>query len=279
MDKFAVFGNPIAHSKSPDIHRLFAEQTGIEHQYGRVLAPIEHFEQSLEQFFVRGGLGANITVPFKERAYEYAHKLTKRAKLSGAVNTLKMIEDNQVFGDNTDGVGLLADLQRLNFISQGQHILIIGAGGAAKGVISPLLESGCKITITNRTFARAQAIADKFFVLGHIQAVDIKSLLSPDFDLIINATASGLSGSIPEISPLIFHDDSACYDMYYQQGLTSFLDFAQRNNVSRLADGLGMLVGQAAHAFALWYGVLPEIESVLTILRKELQHESGYSIS
>ncbi|MBC8944446.1 MULTISPECIES: shikimate dehydrogenase [Xenorhabdus] len=271
MNNFAVFGNPIAHSKSPYIHRLFAEQTGIEHQYGQILAPIEHFEQSLEQFFVQGGLGANITVPFKERAYEYAHKLTKRAKLSGAVNTLKIVEDNQILGDNTDGVGLLADLQRLNFISQGQHILIIGAGGAAKGVISPLLESGCKITITNRTFARAQAIADKFSVLGHIQAVDIKSLLSPDFDLVINATASGLSGNIPRISPSIFYNNSTCYDMYYQQGLTPFLDFAKRNNVSRLADGLGMLVGQAAHAFELWHGILPKVEPILTTLRKELR--------
>jgi shikimate dehydrogenase len=269
MDKFAVFGNPISHSKSPYIHKLFAEQTGVEHKYGKVFAPIEHFEQILAQFFSQGGLGANITVPFKERAYKYANKLTQRAKLSGAVNTFKLIENNQLLGDNTDGLGLLADLQRLNFISKGQRILIIGAGGAAKGVISPLLDSGCTITITNRTFARAQAIVEKFSVFGHIQAVEMEDLLTPDFDLIINATASSLNDSLPDISPLIFHNDSACYDMYYQQELTPFLKFAQRNGIFRLADGLGMLVGQAAHAFELWHGVLPKVEPVLAILKQE----------
>ncbi|PHM31009.1 shikimate dehydrogenase [Xenorhabdus innexi] len=270
MDRFAVFGNPIAHSKSPYIHQLFAQQTGIEHQYGRVLAPLECFEQVLEQFFKQGGLGANITVPFKERAYECAHQLSERAKRCGAVNTLKLIENNQLLGDNTDGVGLFADLQRLNFISKGQNVLIIGAGGAAKGVISPLLDFGCSVTITNRTFTRAQGIVNMFSSFGHIQAVEIQSLLAPDFDLIINATASGLDGSVPEISPSIFRNDSACYDMYYQSQLTPFLHFAQRNGVSCLADGLGMLVGQAAHAFELWHGVLPEVEPVLAALREEL---------
>ncbi|WP_446470049.1 shikimate dehydrogenase [Xenorhabdus stockiae] len=270
MDKFAVFGNPIAHSKSPYIHQLFAKQTGIEHQYGRVLAPVEHFEQTLEQFFGQGGLGANITVPFKERAYECVHQLSERAKHCGAINTLKLIENNQLLGDNTDGVGLLADLQRLNFISKEQHILIIGAGGAAKGVISPLLDFGCTVTITNRTFARAQGIVNMFSSFGHIQAVEMKSLLNPDFDLIINATASGLDGSVPEIYPSVFRNGGACYDMYYQKGLTPFLNFAQKSGASFLADGLGMLVGQAAHSFELWHGVLPKVEPVLAALREEL---------
>ncbi|CDH05380.1 dehydroshikimate reductase, NAD(P)-binding [Xenorhabdus bovienii str. oregonense] len=270
MDKFAVFGNPIAHSKSPYIHRLFADQTGIDHQYGRVLAPIEHFEQTLDRFFEQGGLGANITVPFKERAYQRSDELTERARISGAVNTIKLIEGNRLLGDNTDGIGLLTDLQRLGFITKGRHILIIGAGGAAKGVLSPLLELGCAVTVTNRTFSRAQIIADKFSRLGDIQPIEMKSLLSPDFDIIINATASGIDGQIPEISPLIFRNDIACYDMYYQHGLTPFLDFARQNGISRLADGLGMLVWQAANAFELWHGVFPEIESVLTALRREL---------
>ncbi|MDX7992506.1 shikimate dehydrogenase [Xenorhabdus littoralis] len=270
MDKFAVFGNPIAHSKSPYIHRLFAEQTGIEHQYGRILSPIEHFEKILKHFFEQGGIGANITVPFKERAYQYSDELTERAKISGAVNTLKRIEGNRLLGDNTDGIGLLADLQRLNFISGAQNILIIGAGGAAKGVLSPLLSLGRSVTITNRTFERAQIIADKFSRLGDIRAIEMGTLIYPAFDSIINATSSGIDGEFPAISPLIFQNDSICYDMYYQNGLTPFLRFAQQNGVSRLADGLGMLVGQAAHAFELWHGVFPEIEPVLTALRREL---------
>ncbi|AOM42905.1 shikimate dehydrogenase [Xenorhabdus hominickii] len=270
MDRFAVFGNPIAHSKSPYIHRLFAEHTGIEHKYGRVLAPIDHFEQTLDHFFERGGLGANITVPFKEKAYQHSDELTERARISGAVNTLKRIDGNRLLGDNTDGIGLLVDLQRLNFISSGQNILIIGAGGAAKGVLSPLLSLGCPITITNRTFERAQVIANKFSLIGDVRAVEMEDLASPKFDIIINATAAGIDGQNPEISPLIFRNDSVCYDMYYQYGLTPFLSFAQQNGVSRLADGLGMLVGQAAYAFELWHDVFPEIESVLTVLRREL---------
>ncbi|CDL84360.1 shikimate dehydrogenase [Xenorhabdus szentirmaii] len=270
MDKFAVFGNPIGHSKSPYIHRLFAEQTGIDHQYGRILSPVEHFEKTLARFFEQGGIGANITVPFKERAYQYSDELTERAKISGAVNTLKRIEGNRLLGDNTDGIGLLADLQRLNFISGAQNILIIGAGGAAKGVLSPLLSLSCSITMTNRTFERAQIIADKFSPLGDIRAVEMENLISPAFDIIINATASGINGEIPAISPMVFQNNSICYDMYYQKGLTPFLRFAQQNGVSRLADGLGMLVGQAAHAFELWHGVFPEIEPVLTALRREL---------
>ncbi|CDG23139.1 dehydroshikimate reductase, NAD(P)-binding [Xenorhabdus poinarii G6] len=271
MDKFAVFGNPIAHSKSPYIHQLFAEQTGIEHQYGKVLAPVDNFEQTLTHFFSRGGLGANITVPFKERAYKYSDELTERASICGAVNTLKRIDGNRLLGDNTDGMGLLVDLQRLKFITQGQKILIIGAGGAAKGVLYPLLSIGCSIVITNRTFERAQIIANKFSLLGDIRAIEMSTidLINPDFDIIINATASGLDGQIPAISPLIFQNNSVCYDMYYQHGLTPFLKFAHQHGVSRLADGLGMLVGQAAYSFELWHGVFPEMEPVLNALRRE----------
>ncbi|MBI6550600.1 shikimate dehydrogenase [Xenorhabdus lircayensis] len=270
MDKFAVFGNPITHSKSPYIHRLFAKQTGVDHQYGRILASIEHFEQTLDHFFEQGGIGANITVPFKERAYQRSDELTERARISGAVNTLKRISGTRLLGDNTDGIGLLVDLQRLNFISQKQDILIIGAGGAAKGVLSPLLSLGCSVTITNRTFERAQIIANKFSLLGDVRAIEMETLISPDFDIIINATASGLDGQVPVISPLIFQNNSVCYDMYYQHGLTPFLNFARQNGVSRLSDGLGMLVGQAAYSFELWHGIFPEIEPVLTALRREL---------
>ncbi|AKH63076.1 MULTISPECIES: shikimate dehydrogenase [Photorhabdus] len=270
MNQFAVFGNPVTHSKSPRIHQLFADQTGIAHCYGKILAPMDKFEETLNIFLQQGGIGANVTVPFKEQAFIRANELTERARLSGAVNTLKLIGNNQLLGDNTDGIGLLADLIRLEFITQGQHILIIGAGGGARGVLSPLLEFGCDITITNRTFSRTIQIANNFSSIGNIWPVEMKTLNSPEFDLIINATASGINGEIPAISPLIFNENCVCYDMFYQANLTPFISFAKEHGVSRYADGLGMLVGQAAHSFKLWHGVLPEIAPVLLTLEQEL---------
>ncbi|MCC8376281.1 MULTISPECIES: shikimate dehydrogenase [Photorhabdus] len=270
MDQFAVFGNPVAHSKSPRIHQLFARQTGIEHRYGKILVPMSKFQEALDTFLKQGGIGANITVPFKEQAFIRANELTERARLSGAVNTLKLLNNNQLIGDNTDGIGLLTDLMRLGFITQGQHILIIGAGGAARGVLFPLLEFGCKITITNRTFSRAIQVANNFSAIGNIWPVEMKALNSPEFDLIINATASGINGEIPTISPFMFNENCVCYDMFYQANLTPFISFAKKHGVSRYADGLGMLVGQAAHSFKLWHGVLPEISPVLLTLEQEL---------
>ncbi|NHB98507.1 shikimate dehydrogenase [Photorhabdus stackebrandtii] len=270
MKQFAVFGNPVMHSKSPRIHQLFADQTGIAHCYGKILAPMGKFEETLDMFLKQGGIGANVTVPFKEQAFIRANELTERARLSGAVNTLKLLDNNQLLGDNTDGIGLLADLIRLEFITQGQHILIIGAGGGARGVLSPLLEFGCDITITNRTFSRTIQIANNFSPIGNIRPVEMKTLNSPEFDLIINATASGINGEIPVISPLIFNENCVCYDMFYQANLTPFISFAKKHGVSRYADGLGMLVGQAAHSFKLWHGVLPEIAPVLLALEQEL---------
>lgn len=166
MEKFAVFGNPIGHSKSPRIHALFAAQTGIEHPYGTVLAPLDGFETSLQAFIRAGGLGANVTVPFKERAYSAASELSERAAMAGAVNTLKVLPNGELLGDNTDGIGLLTDLQRQQLIRPQDRILLVGAGGAARGVILPLLSFGCRLTITNRTFSRAQALADAFRHLG-----------------------------------------------------------------------------------------------------------------
>ncbi|NRN30756.1 shikimate dehydrogenase [Photorhabdus heterorhabditis] len=270
MNQFAVFGNPVTHSKSPRIHQLFSEQTGIEHRYGKILAPVNKFEETLAVFLKQGGIGANITIPFKERAFIRANELTERAKFSGAVNTLKLLDNNQLIGDNTDGIGLLTDLMQRGFITQGQHILIIGAGGAVRGVLSSLLEFGCEITITNRTFSRAVQIAYDFSSIGNIRPVEMETLNSPEFDLIINATASGLNGEIPEISPLIFNENCVCYDMFYQSNLTPFISFAKKHGVSSYADGLGMLVGQAAHSFKLWHGVLPEIAPVLRTLEQEL---------
>lgn len=270
MVTFAVFGNPVGHSKSPRIHALFAAQTGIEHPYGTVLAPLDNFESTLRAFVGAGGKGANITVPFKERAYAMADELSERAALAGAVNTIKVLADGRLLGDNTDGVGLLTDLQNQRLIQPGNRILLIGAGGAARGVILPLLSFGCDITITNRTFSRAQELAQAFRHVGEISAVPMSQLAQRGFDLVINATASGIHGEVPELPPNVVNAQSRCYDMFYQPGLTPFLAWAQQQGATHFADGLGMLVGQAAHSFHIWHGVMPQIEPVLQQLHNEL---------
>lgn len=270
MPSFAVFGNPISHSKSPRIHALFAFQTGIDHTYGTVLAPHEEFEETLRSFFHGGAQGANITVPFKERAFAECDELTDRAALSGAVNTLKKLEDGRLLGDNTDGIGMLSDLERLNLIRKGDRILLIGAGGAARGVILPLLSYGCSLVVTNRTFERAQHLSHIFETRGDIQAMPLEQLMNESFDLIINATASGIKGEIPAIPQEVITPQTRLYDMYYQAGLTPFIEWAEKKGVTHYADGLGMLVGQAAHAFHLWHGVMPEIEPVLAQLKQDL---------
>ncbi|WP_455268748.1 shikimate dehydrogenase [Rahnella aceris] len=267
---FAVFGNPIGHSKSPRIHALFARQTGIDHTYGTVLAPQEAFEETLRSFFENGALGANITVPFKERAFAESDELTERAAMSGAVNTLKKFEDGRLLGDNTDGIGMLNDLERLALLKRGDRVLLIGAGGAARGVILPLLCYGCPVVVTNRTFERAQHLSHIFEKKGDIRAIALADLADESFDLIINATASGIKGQIPEIPESVLTTQTRVYDMFYQSGLTPFITWAKNNGVTHYADGLGMLVGQAAHAFYLWHGVMPQIEPVLEELKKDL---------
>lgn len=271
MDAFAVFGNPVQHSKSPAIHQHFAEQLKIEHPYGRVLAPVNAFTETLNAFLAQGGRGANVTVPFKEQAYARADLLTERAAQAGAVNTLKLLDDGRLLGDNTDGVGLVSDLQRLSLIRPGDRILLVGAGGAARGVIAPLLSLEITLTITNRTFTKAQSLADMFSESGRVEAKSMSQLSAPDFDLIINATSSGIEGGIPSLPVSLLSASVRCYDMFYQQGLTPFLSWATEHGVTKYADGLGMLVGQAAHAVLLWHGVLPEIEPVIARLKRELR--------
>jgi len=270
MERFTVFGNPIHHSKSPRIHRLFAEQTGIAHPYNTTLAPVDGFAESLANFFAAGGEGANVTVPFKEQAYAAAAQLSERAALAGAVNTLKRLADGSLLGDNTDGVGLLSDLQRQQLIDPQDRILLIGAGGAARGAILPLLSFGCELVITNRTLSRAEQLAELFNPHGKISAQSADQLAGQSFDLVINATASGLQGEIPQLPATVIGADTRCYDMFYQAGLTPFLRWATELGATQYADGLGMLVGQAAHAFHLWHGVMPEITPVLATLRSEL---------
>lgn len=270
IEKYAVFGNPIAHSKSPFIHQLFAEQLGIDHPYGRVLAPVEAFVPALEQFFAAGGQGANVTVPFKEQAFARADILTDRASAAGAVNTLKYLEDGSILGDNTDGIGLLSDLESRGLIKSGDRILLIGAGGAARGVMLPLLSAGCSVTVTNRTFSRAEALAQIFAGQGEVSARALEDLQGQRFSLIINATSSGIAGDIPALPAELITPEVRCYDMFYQKGLTPFLSWCAARGAQHYADGLGMLVGQAAHAVMLWHGVMPDTAPVIARLQREL---------
>lgn len=270
MESYVVFGNPIAHSKSPFIHQQFAEQLGIIHPYGRMLAPLDGFVETLETFFQQGGKGANVTVPFKEEASARADELTERAALAGAVNTLKHLDDGRILGDNTDGIGLLSDLERLGLIKPGFRVLLIGAGGAARGVLLPLLSLDCNVTITNRTHARAQTLVELFRHTGSVSAQAMSELSEHEFDLIINATSSGIAGETPPIPASLINSHVCCYDMFYQKGDTAFLAWCVQHGAKRYADGLGMLVGQAAHAVLLWHGILPNVEPVIASLQREL---------
>lgn len=267
---FVVFGNPIHHSKSPRIHQLFAEQCGIEHPYGRCCAPVDGFEQAVAAFFAAEGKGANVTLPFKQQAYHFASELSERAALAGAVNTLKKQDDGRVYGDNTDGIGLLTDLQRLGLIQNGDRILLIGAGGAARGVILPLLSAQCHITIVNRTHAKAAELEQVFQRFGGVQALTREALQMSEFDLIINATSSGVAGDVPDLPAGLVNASTRCYDMFYQQGDTAFLHWCRQQGATQMADGLGMLVGQAAHAFMLWHGIMPDITPVIQIVKEEM---------
>lgn len=268
IDRYAVFGHPIAHSKSPEIHAHFARQTGQSLTYEAFLAPLNGLNDSLIQFKASGGKGANITVPFKEQAFSFCNQHTPRAALAGAVNTL-VFENNIVLGDNTDGAGLVTDLtHNLEVGLSGKRILLLGAGGAARGVIGPLLEcSPASLIIANRTASRAQDLAAHFKQHGFnaVKGCGLEDVSEP-FDVIINATAASLGGELPRVSDRVLQSTSLAYDMMYGKSLTPFLRWAQQYG-ARTADGLGMLVEQAAEAFYIWRGVRPATAAVLASLR------------
>lgn len=270
MDRYAVFGNPIAHSKSPQIHRLFAEQTGQALCYEAILAPLEDFAGAARQFFSEG-LGANVTVPFKEDAYRLADQLTDRARRAGAVNTLKKLEDGRLLGDTSDGAGLVNDLHNAGIELTGKRILLLGAGGAVRGVIEPLLaQRPARLAVANRTQAKAEELARLFADLGEVQAQGFEQLSEP-VDLIINGTSASLSGALPPIpAALIVPGHTLCYDMMYGRETTAFNRWAEAQGAARTLDGLGMLVEQAAEAFQLWRGVRPDGRPVLAALRRQL---------
>ncbi|MEZ5435903.1 MAG: shikimate dehydrogenase [Pseudomonadales bacterium] len=273
-DRYAVFGNPIAHSKSPQIHTAFAQQTQQDIAYDRQLIEPNQFFASAKQFFADGGCGLNITVPFKLEAFELADVLSERAQAAGAVNTLKKMPDGKIFGDNTDGTGLLRDItENLQWPIRGKRVLVLGAGGAVRGIIAPLLaEKPSRIVIANRTLAKAEELVQLFN--AEKSAQDAKLLRASSlqiharpFDLVINGTSASLGGEMPDLDPAILNPNACCYDMMYGKQLTVFLQWAERNGAKEVADGLGMLVEQAAESFYLWRGVRPETKAVMEQLR------------
>ena len=259
--RYAVFGNPVTHSRSPAIHQMFAAQEGTAIEYERLLAEPGCFAQAAAAFFAAGGAGANVTVPFKTDACA----LSERARAAGAANTLIKQADDRIHADNTDGLGLVADISR-NFqvALAGKRILLIGAGGAARGVILPLLECRpASLTIVNRTAAKAQELAAIF----GIRAAELGQLPAAGFDIIINATSGNLSGQVPAIAPAVFAQCELAYDMAYGREPTAFMRFAAEAGARQSADGLGMLVEQAAESYRLWRGFSPTTASVLAALR------------
>lgn len=271
MNQYAVWGNPIAQSKSPRIHQLFSEQTAKPICYTAELGDNLNFDAQLRQFFANGANGANITAPFKERAFALADVHSESCLQAQACNTLKRLADGRLYADNTDGLGLVADLQRLGWLAADQRMLILGAGGATKGVLYPLLKAKQRITLYNRTLEKAVGLAENFAKFGEIQPACLAEIAEQSFDVIINATSLGLQGQYVPITPKHFAD-SRVYDMQYAPAMrTPFLDYARAQGVQKVQDGLGMLVGQAAFAFQLWEGVLPEISLVLAKLQAEMQ--------
>jgi len=269
MDRYAVIGNPIAHSKSPLIHRLFAEQTGQVMSYEALLAPLDDFAGTLHAF-LRAGRGVNVTVPFKEQAWAAAHRHTPAAERAGAVNTLAVQPDGSLLGDNTDGRGLVRDLQvNAGVQLNGARILLLGAGGASRGVIQPLLAAGpSQLCVVNRTVDKAEQLATLFNDLGPISAAGLH-WVEESVDVIINATSASLGGEVPAVSPkLIRRGHTLCYDMMYAAEPTAFNRWASEHGAARCIDGLGMLVEQAAEAFELWRGVRPDTAAVLKALRQ-----------
>lgn len=273
-DFYAVFGNPIQHSKSPAIHRMFAEQTGQDLHYTKQLVDSDKFRDSADAFFAQGGLGLNITVPFKQEAYAYAQQLTPRAERAGAVNFLAKLMDGSIIGDNTDGIGMVHDMHNLGWHIAAKRVLILGAGGAVRGVLQPLLaEHPAQVVIANRTLEKALELAKNFSDLGSVQALGYEQLAGEQFDIVINGTSASLAGELPPLPENLLREGASCYDMMYGAEPTVFLRWAEQQGAAQLADGLGMLVGQAAEAFYLWRKIRPEVVPVLTSLRRQLNEK------
>ena len=259
-DRYAVIGNPVAHSKSPEIHAAFARATGQDIEYGRLESPLHGFAETVERFRSSGGKGANVTLPFKHEAFRLCKGVSERARLAQAVNTMRFADS---FGDNTDGVGLVRDLEHVGTRLGASKVLLLGAGGAAQGVVGALLEAGvARLVIANRTVEKARALAARF---AGVTPCGFQDLAGERFDLIINATSAGLAGESPSVPPPVLKGARLAYDMVYGRD-TPFLAAARHAGV-RAIDGLGMLVEQAAESFFVWRGVRPATRPVLELVR------------
>ncbi len=271
-DAYAVMGNPISHSRSPQIHAAFAKQTKQRINYTAIQVDPGGFEQAVGNFFANGGKGLNVTVPFKREAWELADKLGPEAEHAGAVNTLLM-DNTNIVGRNTDGIGLVRDvLGNHSGTIANQSILLVGAGGAARGVLQPLLAEGPKqLVIANRTPARAHELAADFSSEGNVSGSSFDELEGQQFDFIINASAASLQGEVPPLPDSVCSQTTWCYDMMYAAKPTVFMQWATQHHAAKSLDGLGMLVEQAAESFFHWRGVRPETAVVIQQIREQLQ--------
>ena len=272
-DLYAVVGNPISHSKSPRIHSLFASETGEPVEYTAIQAPLDDFAGTVRQFFERGGKGLNVTVPFKEDAWKLADRRTERAENAGAANTLYLDDEGRLTADNTDGCGIVRDLVVNHGVVLGQaRILVLGAGGAVRGVLGPILaEHPAAITIANRTVAKADALVKLFKPVAGETALSACGFDQPrePFDVIINGTSASLQGDLPPLSPEVLGEQTVVYDMMYSLQTTTFNQWALEQGAQIVHDGLGMLVEQAAESFRIWRGISPATRPVIEELRND----------
>ena len=277
IDQYAVFGHPISHSKSPRIQQLFAQQTGQSLEYNAQDVSPAQFDANAQAFFAADGKGLNCTVPLKELAWAYADQLSERARLAKAVNTLAKQADGGILGDNTDGVGLVTDLITNHHISlTGKRLLILGAGGASRGIIGPLLD--CLpdgLLIVNRTIAKADEIAAEFAELGNVSSCEYAALAGQRFDLIINATSASLNAELPPLTDGLLAENGSCYDLAYGNRPTAFVGWGRRQQAANSLDGLGMLVEQAAEAFFIWRGIRPHTTEIIALLNAERQFHAN----
>jgi len=271
-DTYAVMGNPVAHSKSPQIHAAFAQQTGQRMTYTAIQVDPGGFAQAVGNFFAAGGKGLNVTVPFKQEAWALADQRGPEAERAGAVNTLLQDAQGRLLGRNTDGIGLLRDIrQNHGWVISGRRILLIGAGGAARGVLQPLLAEGpATLSIANRTPGRAVELARDFADLGAVHGGGFDDLSGRQFDLVINASATSLHGEVPPLPEDVLAPGGWCYDMMYGAEATPFVRWGEAHAAARALDGLGMLVEQAAESFFIWRGVRPQTAAVIDALRSGL---------
>lgn len=266
-DRYAVIGNPLSHSKSPQIHMSFAKASAQDIDYGKIEAPVDGFAASVEAFRQAGGRGINITAPFKLEAFALATRKMPRAEYAGATNCLKF-EQGEILAENFDGIGLVNDIQRnLAFSLAGKRVLMLGAGGAARGAAIPILEAGpASLTIVNRTRTKAEALEAAFAHAGPIRSGSVTDLGSEAYDIVLNATSASLRGELPISIGSVFSPHCLAYELAYGKGLTPFLALA-RGQGAQLADGVGMLVEQAAEAFAWWRGIRPKTAAVIEMIR------------